>query len=53
MLCKVIHCAGRILPIPGLISCAEVAWRGGLLSHAQNAARWLALLIGQVEVPQM
>ena len=31
-------------PIPGLISCTEVTGRWGLLYHALNAVRWLALL---------
>ena len=30
-------------PIPGLISCAGVTGRWGLLSHAQNVVKWLAL----------
>ena len=30
-------------PIPGVISCAGVTGRWGLLSHTQNAVRWLAL----------
>ena len=30
-------------PIPGLISCAGVTGRWGLLTHAQNAVRWLVL----------
>ena len=30
-------------PIPGFSSCAGVTERWGLLSHAQNAVRWLAL----------
>ena len=30
-------------PIPGLISCTEVTGRWGLLYHAQNVVRWLAL----------
>ena len=29
-------------PIPGLISCAGVTGRWGLLSHAQNEVRWLS-----------
>ena len=29
-------------PIPGLISCAGVSGRWGLLSHAQNTVRWLS-----------
>ena len=33
MLCKVTHCAGHVWPIPGLISCAGVTGRWGLLSH--------------------
>ena len=32
-----------IRPIPGLISCAGVIMKWGLLSHAQNAVRCLAL----------
>ena len=32
-----------IWPIPGLISCTGVTGRWGLLSCAQNAARWLVL----------
>ena len=31
-------------PIPGLISCAGVTGRWGLLSHAQNAACWSVFL---------
>ena len=30
-------------PIPGIISCAGVTGRWGLLTHAQNAVRWLVL----------
>ena len=36
-------------PIPGLISCAGVTRRWGLLSHAQNAVGWLALSKGSVD----
>ena len=38
--------------IPGLISCAGVARRWGLLSHAQNAVRRLALIKRSVSSPQ-
>ena len=34
-------------PTPGLISCTGVTGRWGLLSHAQNAVRWLALCRSQ------
>jgi len=34
MLCKVIHCAGCVSTIPGLISCAGVTGRWGL--HARE-----------------
>ena len=36
---QVIHCAGRILA--NTRSCAGMTGRWGLLSHAQNAVRWL------------
>ena len=36
-------------PIPGLISCFGVTGRWGLLSHAQNAVRWLTLSNWSVE----
>ena len=39
-------------PIPVLISCAGVIRRWGLLSHAQNAVKWLALSKRSVEAPQ-
>ena len=39
-------------PISDLISCAGVTRRWGLLSHAQNAVRWLALSRKLVEVLQ-
>ena len=35
--------------IPGLISYTRVTGGCGLLSHAQNTVRWLALSIQQVE----
>ena len=35
-------------PIPGLINCTGVTGRWGLLSHAQNAIRWLTLSIQQI-----
>ena len=38
--------------MPGLISCAGVTRRWGLLSRAQHAVMSLALSIQQVEVPQ-
>ena len=45
--------AGHILVnIPGLISCTGVTGRWGLLSHAQNADRWLALSKRLVEALQ-
>ena len=49
--CNVIHCARRISAILGLISCAGVMGRWELLSHAQNAVRWLALFKWSVETP--
>ena len=39
-------------PLPGLISGAGVTGRWGLLSHAQNAVRGLALFERLVETPQ-
>ena len=39
--------------IPSLISCAGVTGRWELISHSQNAVRWLALSIPQAEAPQM
>ena len=39
-------------PIPGLISCTGVAWRWGLLSHAQIVVGWLALSVQEVETSQ-
>ena len=38
-------------PVPGLISCAGVIGRWGLLSCSQNAVRWLALSKRSVEAP--
>ena len=40
-------------PVPGLISCAGAIGRWGLLSHSQNAVRWLALSKRSVEAPIM
>ena len=39
MLCKVTHCARHVSTIPGLISCAGMTRRWGLISHAQNDQR--------------
>ena len=39
-------------PISGLISCSGVTRRWGLLSHAQNAVRWLVLSKRSVEALQ-
>ena len=36
--------------IPNLISCAGVTGRWELISHSQNAVRWLVLSIPQAEV---
>ena len=33
-------CKDAFRPIPGLISCAGVTGRWGLLSHAQNVVKW-------------
>ena len=51
MLCKVTNTQDTFRPIPGLISCTRVSGGWRLLSHAQNAVRWLALSKQSVEAP--
>ena len=53
MLCKVTHVQDAFWLIPGLISCAGVTGRWGLLSHAQDAVKWLALSVEYMEAPQI
>ena len=48
---NVTHCAECISAnTASLISCSGVIGRCGLLSHAQNAVRWLAFSLWQVDV---
>ena len=50
MLCKVTHCAGRISANTRPHQLRWGDWEMGLLCHAQNAVRWLALFMWLVEV---